>query len=312
MKQFLRKTVLFLCIPIVIFIIGILLPATPRAQQSLLLVAPIKDSMLVHVKEPRIIFVSGSSIGFGLVSQTIKDSLHRNPINTGIHGGVGLYYLIDHITPFIKKGDIIVLAPEYHQFYGNFCEGSEELVRIYLDNGNRLGYLNLRPIQLLKTYPFLPRYAMSKFTFSQYFNLKTQEFYSKRAFNEYGDVNQHWGQEWPNPVVFPKIDGDYFNHEVLNAVVEFGKVVKDKGATLYFTFPAYGDDSFVGGKPQIDYFEKELRKQPLTVLGTPERYRMTQDLIFDTPYHLKKEGADKRTQLLIEDLKAAMKRDGIQ
>jgi hypothetical protein len=312
MKQFLRKTLLFLCIPILVFIIGILLPTTPRANQSLLMVAPTKDSLLKNVKQPRIIFVSGSSIGFGLVSQMVKDSLHRNPINTGIHGGVGLYYMLDHTLPYVKKGDVIVLAPEYHQFFGDFCEGNEELVRIFLDNGDLMGYLGSRPIELKKTYMYLPRYAMSKFIFSQYFNLRTQEFYSKRAFNKYGDVDQHWGQQWPNPVVFEKIDGDYFNYEVLRAVVEFSKKVTQKGATLYFTFPAYLEKSFEAGKPQIDLFEKELRKQPLTVLGTPERYKMPLEYIFDTPYHLKKEGAEKRTQLLIEDLRAAMKKDGIQ
>ncbi len=312
MKQFIKKTLLFLCIPIAIFILGMLLPPTPRAKQSLLLVAPIKDSLLVHTQEPRIIFLSGSSIGFGLVSQMVKDSIGRNPINMGIHGGMGLYYLLDHTLPFVKKGDIVVLAPEYHQFYGNFCEGSEELVRVFFDNSNPMGYLNLRPVQLRKTYVFLPRYALSKFTFSQYFNLKTHEFYSKRAFNQYGDVVQHWGQTWPNPVVFQRIDGDYFNHDVMQAVVAFADAVKAKGATLYYTFPAYQDVSFEAGQQQIDQYWRELQKQPLEILGTPERYRMTPDFIFDTPYHLNKAGMEKRTALLLEDLQAAMQKDGLK
>ncbi|SCX82041.1 hypothetical protein [Flavobacterium caeni] len=312
MKQFLKKTVLFLCIPMAVMLIGLLLPPTPRAEQSLLLVAPIKDSMLQHVKQPRIILVSGSSMGFGLVSQIVKDSLHRNPINTGIHGGMGLYYLLDNTAQYIQKGDIVVLAPEYHQFFGDFCEGNEELLRVYFDNKNGLDFFKLRAVQLKKTYPYIPRYAMSKFIPSQYFNLKTQEFYSKRAFNEYGDVNQHWGQTWPNPVVFEKIDGDYLNTDVLQAVVEFNELVKSKGATLYFTFPGYLEHSFGVGKPQIKEFEAALRKTNLTILGTPEQYIMTPDLIFDTPYHLTKEGATKRTQLLVKDLKTQMQKDHLE
>ena len=312
MKQFIIKTLLFLCIPLGVLLIGLLLPPTPRAEQSLLLAAPVKDSMLKNVKEPRIILVSGSSMGFGLVSQMIKDSLHLNPINTGIHGGMGLYYMLDNTAQYIKKGDIIVLAPEYHQFYGDFCEGNEELLRVYFDNNDGWNFFKMRPVQLKKTYAYLPRYAMSKFIPSQYFNLNTEEFYSKRAFNEYGDVTKHWGQTWPNPVVFEKIDGDYFNEDALQAVVAFSELVKAKEATLYFTFPAYLDHSFASGKSQIDYYEKQLHNQPLTILGTPSEYIMTPNLVFDTPYHLNKEGAQKRTSLLIRDLKVQMAKDHIQ
>jgi len=312
MKLFLRKTLFFVSIPILIFVVGILLPPTPRAKLSLLQSAGTKDSLLENVKEPRIVFVSGSSMGFGLDSQIVKDSLHRNPINTGIHGGIGLYYMLDNVEKYIKKGDVVVLAPEYHQFYGDFCEGQEELVRVLLDNSKRLDYFKLRKVQLLKTYGYLPRYALSKFVPSQYYDMNTKEFYTKTAYNKYGDVDEHWGQTWPNPVVFEDIDGKYFNHDVLQAVVDFSNTVKSKGATLYVTFPGFQTTSYGFCKAKVIAYEKELRKQPLTVLGTHQEYLMTPEFIFDTPYHLNKLGADKRTQLLIQDLKAAMKKDGIQ
>jgi hypothetical protein len=312
MKKFLVKTLFFLCIPLGVMFIGLLLPATPRAQQSLLMAAPVKDSLLKNVKAPRIIFVSGSSMAVALVSEIIKDSLGCNPINTGIHGGLGLYYMLDNTAKYVQKGDIIVLAPEYHQFYGDFCEGNEELLRVYFDNNDASDYFKLRSIQLKKTYTFLPRYALSKFIGSQYTNLKTAEYYSKRAFNQYGDVTKHWDKTWSNPVVYENIDGDYFNEDVLKAVVEFSDFVKSKGATLYCTFPPYLDHSFKSGKSKIDYYEKQLHKQPLTILGRPEDYAMTPDLIFDTPYHLNKVGATKRTLLLIEDLKIQMQKDHIK
>ena len=95
-------------------------------------------------------------------------------------------------------------------------------------------------------------------------------------------------------------------------VVEFSEFVKSKGATLYCTFPPYLDHSFKSGKSKIDYYEKQLHKQPLTILGRPEDYAMPSDLIFDMPYHLNKVGATKRTLLLIDDLKIQMQKDHIK
>lgn len=312
MKLFLKKILLFLFIPSAFLLIGIMLPPTPRAKMSLLRSATQKDSLLANVKGPRIIFVSGSSMGFGLNSQTIKDSLHRNPINTGIHGGIGLYYMLDNTAKYIQKGDVVVLAPEYHQFYGNFCQGSVELLRVIMDNSKHMDYLKLRRNQIMQTSSFIPRYALSKFVPSQYYDMNAEEFYTKDAFNQYGDVDQHWGKTWKDAFVFYEIDGKEFNYDVLQAMVDFSKIVKEKGATLYVSFPGFQTTSYGYCKKRVDFYEKELRKQPFTILGSPAAYVMPTDCIFDTPYHLNKKGADRRTQLLIGELKIAMKKDGIQ
>ena len=38
-------------------------------------------------------------------------------INYGLHAGIGLKYMIDDISTYARKGDIIVFAPEYEHFY---------------------------------------------------------------------------------------------------------------------------------------------------------------------------------------------------
>ena len=54
---------------------------------------------------------------------------------------------------------------------------------------------------------------------------------------------------------------------------------------------------------QIKEVENILSTSGLLVLGSPERYMMTRDLLlFDTPYHLNRTGVEYRTGLLIEDL----------
>lgn len=314
MKLFLRKTFLFLSIPVAVFIIGLFLPATPKARQSLLMSKFTKDSLLQHTQKPRIIFIAGSSMSLGLNSQIFVDSLHMNPINTGIHGGLGAFYMMDDVIDYVQPGDVILMAPEYHQFYGNFAYGGEELLRAAFDTSSPRVLLNLRWEQFQKMYGFVPKYSISKFLPNQYFKLTKNDFYSKDAFNKYGDAVLHYGRTFEHPIpVFKVVEGGDFNHELIKAITEFNKVIKAKGATLYVSFAPFQQASFEHCRKQIDEVDRELRAIPgLTVIGTPERYMMAQDLIFDTPYHLNKKGVDRRSLFLYQDIKAQMEKDGLR
>ena len=79
--------------------------------------------------------------------------------------------------------------------------------------------------------------------------------------------------------------------------------IEKKNATLFVTYPSYQATSYDKSIKQIKRVEKELMNNNLELLGTPERYRMQDTMMFDTPYHLLKKGVDFRTELLIEDLK---------
>ena len=313
MKIFLKKTLYFILIPPFVFLIGLLLPPTPLAKEYLLAARPFKDSLLLNVEQPRIIFIAGSSMNFGLNSQVIKDSLRRNPINTGTHGGTGLLFMMDHNLQYVQKGDVVVVVAEYHQMYGNFAEGGEELLRVIFDNSEPSLFFKLRESQLQKTYPYIPKYAMSKFMPSQYFKLKMNPVYSVKSFNEFGDAVAHWGKVYDKEVAtFSNIEGGVFNEEVFGALVDFDHKVRAKGARLYVSFPPYQKASFDNCKTQIDYVNRRLQQTDLVIIGTPQRYMVGDDMIFDTPYHLNKKGVDHRTELLLEDIRAAMKKDGIE
>ena len=147
---------------------------------------------------------------------------------------------------------------------------------------------------------------------TQYFNLKMNPVYSKDAYNQYGDATTHWKINYDKKVEpFNDIEGGEFNYDLLKAIVEFNDAVKSKGATLYISFPPYQKASFIKTKGQVNFVESELRKTGLTIIGSPERYMVNDNMLYDTPYHLNKKGVDHRTQLLLEDLKGAIKKDSV-
>ena len=298
MKKFISKLILFILTFIFVLALAFVLPATPRVSKSLLFGKIKKDSLLKNSLSPKIIFIGGSNLSFGLNSQIIKDSLRHNPINTAIHASIGLQHMMDNTIQYVNEGDIIVIAPEYQQFFGRFVYGGEELLRTIAE----VKYAPLKINQIKNIYKFFPKLAFSKINPFNYIFVRESDVYSVNSFNKYGDVYTHWGLEQKKIVPTLAIDYDY-NPNTLKLIDDFRIRLKKKNASLYITYPSFQASSFNNNIKQIKKVENELINSGFELLGYPERYRMNDSLMFDTPYHLSKEGVDLRTQLLIEDIK---------
>jgi hypothetical protein len=280
----------------------LLLQPTPYASKSLLFAEIKKDSLLTHVVSPRIIFVGGSNLSFGLNSQIIKDSISINPINTAIHAGLGLKYMLDNSVRFIRRGDIVVLIPEYQLFYEEYNYGSEELLRMVVDvDKSKIRLLSLE--QLFRCCCYSGNLLCSKFDKNEYLHVKESDVYSVNSYNQYGDVYTHrkLGKRAFSPYL--RLDTNAYCPEVLSAIKDYNSKIHRKGAILFLSYPCYQDTSFYNSYDAIQKIEREYTKNDFIILGYPERYIMNDSLMFDTPYHPTGKGADYRTKLLISDIK---------
>ena len=301
MKNFILKVSLFSLSLLLLILIGFLLPVTPRASKSLLYAKVDKDNLLKKTNSPRIIFVGGSNLSFGINSNIIKDSLNLNPINTAIHASIGLEYMMDNTIQYIKENDIIILAPEYSHFYGRSVYGGEELLRTVADI--KLSKLfDLKKEQFKNISNYILKYSFSKLKPTEYFGFKESDVYSVSSFNKYGDVNAHWEMQQQNFPPSETIKTSY-NSNTIKLIDAFRIELEQKGASLFVTYPSYQASSFDKSIKQIKRVEKELINNNFELLGTPERYRIPDKMMFNSTYHLLKIGVDYRTELLIEDLK---------
>ncbi len=301
MNKFINKLVWFTTPIMVCCALGLLLPVTPRASKSLIIANKHKDELLLNTKPPRLIFVGGSNLSFGLNSKMIKNELNVNPINTGVHASIGLRYMLENTIQYIREGDVVVLSLEYGHFYRNYNYVSEELLRTIFDiHLSRIKLLNLR--QTVKLIPYLPKYFFSKLNPKEYFNVRESDIYSVNSFNKYGDVDTHWGlkQRRFKPLA-PK--NGKFNQLVVLHILKFQKKIIKKKAKLFVTYPGIQDTSYLNCIEQIEKVAIEFKKNDLVILGYPERYKIPNDMMFNTPYHLNKAGVDHRTRLFIEDYK---------
>jgi hypothetical protein len=304
MKQFIKNPILFILPIIAVFVIGLCLPTTPRASKSLLMANKNKNLLLQKTPSPRIIFVGGSNLSFGLNSQMIKDTLRLNPINTAIHAGIGIKFMLDNTLGYVQKGDIVILAPEYSHFYVGLNLASQNLLRMIFDvDLHNIKHLNA--LQIYNIIPHLPKYSLTKFSPDEYFNVKEDEVYSVNSFNQYGDTYTHWTMKQEEfSTESGAIKGE-FNDEIIKFFEEFSFAVKQKGGNLLVTFPSLQETAYNNSIEQIKKIEKELLRSNLEVIGTSERYKMPNSFMFNSSYHLNKIGVDYRTKRIMDDIKKA-------
>jgi len=296
------RTLAFLFTLLLFIIACVLLPVTPNSSRSFLFAKIAKDSLLKNVPSPRIIFIGGSNLSYGLNSQMIKDSLNLNPINTALAGGIGLIYMLDHTLRYIKNGDKVIVVPEYQQFFGDAAYGGELLLRTTMDVSPS-DITRLRKEQWANICVFFAKYALSKLNLIQYQNKQQNILYGKNSFNEFGDVDVHWRMKRIAFEPYGSIK-ESINNSVINELVIFSNKLRKKGATLFVGYPGYQDISFELSKEKIVEAKTALINSDLQILGTPERYKIADSLMFNSPYHLLKKGVDYRTRLFIEDFKA--------
>jgi hypothetical protein len=304
MKKLLFKTAVFFAILIAFFALLYMLSPTPKSKCSLLFADLDKKELLRKNLSNRIIFVGGSNLSFGLNCQIIKDSLGLNPINTSIHAGLGLYYMLDNYKSYFHKGDIVVISPEYEQFYGDYAYGEEVLIRTIVDV-NRENYKLLKLKHFKIHLGSVPKILLSKLSIEDYKYQCSGGFHERTAFNQFGDAVAHWNSTATGGYSLHVLEGDY-NFKLISYLKDFEKDMDKIGVKVFITYPCFDAESFDSNIDKIRFHERQIIDSGMETLGNPERYKFKKEFCFDSPYHLNKKGAEIRTNLLIENLKSEL------
>ena len=75
-----------------------------------------KHARLRAAASPRLIFVGGSSVGFGVDSREFE-GLGLAPVNMGLNVGLGLPFMLAEVAGELREGDVVVVAPETHLYW---------------------------------------------------------------------------------------------------------------------------------------------------------------------------------------------------
>ena len=71
-----------------------------------------KIDRLYSLDKPKIVVIGGSSVPFGVDSKLTEKALGMPTVNFGLYATLGTKMMLDISKGAIKKGDIIVIAPD--------------------------------------------------------------------------------------------------------------------------------------------------------------------------------------------------------
>lgn len=257
-----------------------------------------KDMLLKKTRSPKIIFIGGSNIAFGLDSEKIHKTLGMPVVNMGLYGNLGLNFMLQSSKPYINSNDIVVLIPEYEHFYGDFSYGKKELMDLlcYFPEGSKYIQLTFRQVKAILT-----SNASRIRSINLHSNLNN-EIYSRNAFNEYGDMVSYLNLKPILPLREANIQSTEFNESSLCELNEYVKYVNAKQARFIFIFPSILITKYNKEKALIDSVHKRLKNAKLISISSPHDHAYPEEYFFNTNYHLNSSGRQIRTDKVINDM----------
>lgn len=270
-----------------------------------------------EVPSPRLVIVGGSNALYGIVAQRIEEKTGVRTVNFGTHAALSLDYLLYRADRVLRPGDTVLLALEYEMYFPapvNFVMSDYVL-------GADPGYLlSLGPRELLD-WVFSAddaKVAARLFTADESKNEVDEERRRSVRVEQSGrgDVlgtgrakqskEQRDAVERLEPLYLVMRGAWSVENAAWKRLGEFVDGCRERGIKVLATFPnTVFFEEYRGGELgaanrgiQLGFAELGI-----DVLGRARSAMFPKQAFFDTIYHLNREGAEKRTDELIEWLR---------
>lgn len=296
MKKFVIKFLTFSIIILALFFL--LLALAPINESYYMFALKSKYNRLDTLSNPRIIFIGGSNIAFGIDSKEIEDSLNINIHNTGLHAGIGLRFMLDGFKKKFKEGDILIIIPEYQHFYGSYNgEGDILTDALIYTSYKNLIYLNYE--QLIEFISGFPKHLIHRFTPVN----GVSWTYSAKNFNKWGDEYKHrfFDQSQPLNVKY-KIDKS-FDCSAADDLKNKIKLIEKEGTKVFLFWPVSIEKNYILNIDEVNEIKKEMANRGIYFAVSPDYFIVPDSLSFDGSYHINGEGVQIITSRLISILK---------
>lgn len=250
----------------------------------------------------RIIFIGGSNVAFGVDSKAISDSLGITAINTGLHASIGLKYQIESVAEKLKKDDIVIIMPEYQQFYKDqFYGESYILSSMFKYRGCRdLHLMNFRQIENVIC-------GMTKTAFDDiWYAHRVDTMYSSLNFNSFGDEIHHRHINFNKKIKLEPVNGD-LNSNAINSTAELIRKLKGRGHIVLFFPPLTVERYHKMNRQRIEALTSALADAGIPFDIETGSHALPDSCSFDTHYHINDAGVRLITPQLANRIRAVIK-----
>ena len=314
MRRLIAKSAFLLVLVAVIESAIVLCPISRRlANHSYLDVWSSKHAHLAASGYNRIIVAGGSNVAFGVDSSRLERITRRPVINLGLHGGLGLALMVHEVQDQARAGDLVLLIPEYEQFYADTMNGNAEAAEILQRDWAALPYfsswrqwrslaMNGQVLAGVAAFGLIDSAKMRLLGTPA--SQPDRSVYRKDAFNEHGDMVGHLAVP-PQPgrvaAGFARITGE-FNPRAISAIARCAEILSGRGVQFAMLYPSIASGFWDVNQDLAEQVAEQSQTQ--WTLSQPQDWVFPDQWFFDTPYHLHTRGREIRTDRLARVIQA--------
>ncbi|PKP80777.1 MAG: hypothetical protein CVT79_13415 [Alphaproteobacteria bacterium HGW-Alphaproteobacteria-18] len=280
----------------------------------------LKHDLLAIDVPKKIVLVGGSNVSYGTDSTIIETATHCPVINMGMNGYFGVRFMLEEVKPYLKQGDIVVIAWEYDSFYKSVNGTNTDLLMVSKANPRAFKFLTPRQkVSALSRIPFIAQQKVLRLMGEGYDNFSYMlgadqdepwtevdilEIESARNFSRNGDLTGHVGITWPHEQIDAMdISSIPMDQEVIPMMQQFVRDMNARGVRVMISWTPLMDDFYDRHSKEIDRLNAEMAAVPEFLIPRPASgFRFDKKLHFDTVYHLNENGRPIRSQMLADDI----------
>ena len=284
---------------LVMLVMTLIVLLSPHDDENYMAAAADKHRLLVSVPSPRIILVGGSNIAFSVDSQMMAQHFGLPVINMGLNVDLGLRYMLNEVRPALRKGDILLVFPEYAHFSGIPLDGrSRELGMLIRSCPECITGIST-PTQAYHAVAGIFQALDGKNPRSL-----NDPVYYRHGFNAWGDMVAHL--DLPSPEAFAraipniKVSSPNPAVELLNT---FYRSLDGTGVQVFLVYPAIPINIYKSQQENLITLDNLIKTEmEFPVIGTPKDFIYASKYFYDTTYHMGREGRELHTEHVIDML----------
>jgi hypothetical protein len=283
----------------------------------------IKHRRLAETGGRRIVLIGGSNLSFGVDSAILEGATGCSVVNMGMNGYLGVRFMLEEAKPYLRTGDIVVIAFEYDNFHKSVDGTAVDQLIVVKANPEAFSYLTFLQRQaVLRAVPYVAQQKVlrlireakdSALTFlldrdsapTQPSVVDINVIESASGYTDRGDLISHLGISWP----YDREDGIDMTHtprdtEVVPLMADFAQEMTKEGIDVLVSYTPVIRDYYDRHRGAIDRLHTLMANSPpLTVPSPPSVFVYNEPFFFDTVYHLNADGRTLRSQRLSDDIR---------
>ncbi|HOP47217.1 MAG TPA: hypothetical protein PK874_06100 [Desulfobacteraceae bacterium] len=263
-----------------------------------------KEAYSNSIKGPKIVIVAGSSGLYGISAEQIEKHFNIPTVNFATHAALMDYYLF-RAQKNLNNGDLVILAPEYHQYFA--ISPMSDIKADYIVNFDKPYAKSLplaQKLSLIKTYAYPWKIIKNETLYFRaiYRNMIRTGGPDARNLNRNGDETSNIGskeKQYKQVIIPNKFDPDRY---VVKKISEFIEWCKRENIKVMLTWP--GTIMNLSNKERSNIVIHSvvvlMSNAGAEIVGEPEDFFVPANYLYNTIYHLNSEGVAWRTSLLID------------